>query len=100
MILRVNEHFRPQSSKRFIRQLINIEVSVLMHQIYKQHRNIKTVRQSTHNKTFKYVPALRASTGRKNAAHSYAALLIRYTVLDTARVEIPITWSSMGLKSS
>jgi len=26
-----------------------------------------------HNKSFKFVPALRASTGRKNAAHFYAA---------------------------
>ena len=29
--------------------------------------------RSSHNKTLKFVPALRASTGRKNAAHFYAA---------------------------
>ena len=31
----------------------------------------------SHNKSLKFVPALRASTGRKNAAHFYAALLRR-----------------------
>ncbi len=27
----------------------------------------------SHNKTFKFVPGLRPSTGNRNAAHSYAA---------------------------
>ena len=34
---------------------------------------LQMAKKMTYNKSFKFVPALRASTGRKNAAHFYAA---------------------------